>query len=66
MLQAKLMWRHVHSLQQFPAFIDDGGSIAPGEHGCEKSGYFNVLLSGELVRDTDGVACNKARLIIPA
>jgi hypothetical protein len=42
-VQYKFIWRHIHQLHQFPAFIDDGGPVAPGKNSREKCGYFYIL-----------------------
>ena len=64
MLQAELMRRIVHQLHQFVCFVDDGGTVAPGKNGSEKSGDLYVLFFCEPPGYRDWIFLNEKRLII--
>lgn len=64
MLGDELMGGIVHELHELACFLYDGGAVAPCEDGGEESGYFDVLLFGELMRNTDRVFFYEEGLIV--
>lgn len=61
-IQAELMGAHIHPFHQFPGFIYDGGPIAPGKNGSEKSRDLYILFFTEKIWYTYRVIDNE-RLI---
>ena len=51
MVNDEFMRTVIHQFHQFPAFINNSCSVAPGKYGSEQTGYFYVLLFSEQVRD---------------
>ncbi|MCY1554984.1 hypothetical protein D9M68_916020 [compost metagenome] len=60
----KLVGLVIHPVHQLLAFMDNGFTLAPGQNGGKKGGNFDILLLAELMRNTYGVAFNKAGPVI--
>ncbi len=54
----------IHQGKKLVAFVDDGFSLAPGQHGCHKTADLNILLLAILVRNADGIIFDESRLIV--
>ena len=63
-LHAKLMRRIVHQLQQFLAFIDDGGAVAPRKNAGKKGRNLYILSLGKQVRNADRIIFYEQRLVV--
>ena len=64
MLQDKLLRCIIHPLHQLLRLVDDGGTVAPGEDGCEESGYLDVLPSGESPGNADRIIGDEGWTIV--
>ncbi len=54
----------VHALQEYRAFVNNDGSVAPGKKRRKQTGNFYVLFFGEPVRNGNGVERNKRGVVV--
>lgn len=64
MVKDELMRVIVHHGHEFTALANDGNALAPRKHRREETGNLNILFFLECMWNTDGIICNKSRLIV--
>src|SRR5215203_6505853 len=64
MMADEFIRRIVHALHQLPAFLNDGGAVAPCKYGRKKSRDLDVLLLCITMRNAHRIILNERRLIV--
>lgn len=64
MMEDKIVWCHVHPVQQVIAFSDDGDALTPGKDSGKQRGNLYVLIFSKPVRDRHRVVNDKTWPVI--
>jgi hypothetical protein len=64
MMHDKIIRCPIHEGNQFPAFIDNGFALPPGQYCRPQTHNFYILLKAEKMRNTYRVILNKSRLVV--
>src|SRR5258708_35164725 len=63
-VEDKIMWNIIHQSHQLIAFIDDGDTLSPCQHGGEQTRNFDVLFFTEPVWNRDRIIFDKPGMVV--
>lgn len=63
-VQNEFMRTLIHPLHKSVSVAYDGGTLSPGDSGCQEAGYFNVLLFAEAAGYGNGIAFDEGEAVV--
>ena len=64
MIEAEIVWRHIHALHQFFGLIYYGCSVTPGKNGCEETRNLDILLLFEKMGNANWIILDEGGAVI--